>query len=83
MFYLKILVWPLKSTCMHICMKFHLIISKIRTEAFLDNPHFSSTPSFLEKYFIPTLVAKLEEVNRSLCKGRVIELCLIYTHIKK
>ena len=45
-------------------------MSKQRISSFLNNPSFSSTLPFLQKYyFIPLPLAKLEEVNFPLYKG--------------
>ena len=44
---------------------------KQKIHPFLNNP-----PPFLEKYFIPTLIAKLEEVNPPFVNGGGVELFL-------
>ena len=66
----------------------------MKNPPFLSNHPFSPTPPFLEKYLIPTLITKFEEVNPPLpippCKGggwggRGFELCgpYVFTNVIK
>ena len=63
-------------------LKFHVKLQKFTCQPyFLNNTPLVQPIPFQKEYFIPTLIAKLEEVNHSFVKGEGrFEICTSYSY---